>query len=286
MGVVFFIGFLLLVILAGIAFLLLGIIGMIVTAFLRKKGKLKNDRPQLISSSLCLHLAAGCLALPLLYFGSIFTPMLLSTLPLIGYIPTDIVIEEKGYQAEHFTAKDEHYSRLPFTPFHVKKKDAVFTYKNGELFANEWAGNYYALSSSGGFRLVHDGDGRLFCPDEEREAVLSYYHYQQAETVWVAEYKGMLGIKKECTLNDTLGDQLSDLKKAQVDLFFSPFEPSEDSQKMSCYLVSSDEIVLYHTFTFELFENEGYWVIERSYKEYVAVKLENDLFEQLKAAAG
>ncbi len=286
MGVVFFVGFLLLAILVGIGFLLLGIIGMIVKAVLHKKGKLKNNRPLLIPSSICLCLATGCLAPPLLYFGAIFIPPML---PPLDYVATDIVIEEKGYQKERFTADGVVYTKLPLHGFRADTDKPVFAYKTPGLLNGHARGNYYALSNDGDFDLVHDGNGTLFCPESQRDGVLAYYHYQKAEKSWYGQRVNKKGKKAQIVPGKELEEQLSALKAQLVDLTFKPFEPEERKGTTLYYsLISTDGVVSYYTFRFELYEEEGYLVRENEYSmnHYTAIKLENDLFAKLKAAAG
>lgn len=84
------------------------------------------------------------------------------------------MIEENGYQEERFTVDGTTYVALPIEPYNDEVGEAVYCYV-AEDPERDADGNYYRFENSGGFDLVSDGCGMLFCPEEQAETVLSYY---------------------------------------------------------------------------------------------------------------
>jgi hypothetical protein len=144
--------------------------------------------------------ASGTFALIFgLWGGYLF---LTHALPASGYVKTDIVIEEAGYQNERFTANGIVYEALPLN---VNEEvcstlaDAVFTYKTPGLLNGYLTGNYYRLQNSRNFDLIWNGLDVLFAPVEEKEKILSYYrsealewkYFDYASAEWDEEPQGV-----------------------------------------------------------------------------------------------
>ena len=131
MGVVFFIGFLMVVLVGGLLCLGLGIGGMIASVITRKKGKRENGKKIAIPSAILLILGTAVLLLPVGYLGFIYA---VNTLPPDDYVKTDILIEEDGYQSERFTADGVVYTVLPLASGQIEKKESSLFLRDLRLY--------------------------------------------------------------------------------------------------------------------------------------------------------
>lgn len=105
--------------------------------------------------------------------------------PPADFVPTDIVIEENGFQDSRFTADGVVYVRLPFDADYETCKDIstpVFSYYTKGLLNGSQCGNYHRIEQKTGFDLVWDGNYLLFCPESQYDAVVAYY--EQSPRHW------------------------------------------------------------------------------------------------------
>ena len=168
-----------------------------------KKSSHKGHRGHRVSRVMLftvLTVASGVFALVCGIWGGYL--FLTHALPGSGYVKTDIVIEEAGYQNERFTADGVVYEALPLN---VNEKvcstlaDAVFTYKTPGLLNGYLTGNYYRFQNSQDFDLIWNGLDVLFAPVEEKDKILSYYngealewkYYDYASVEWDEEPQGV-----------------------------------------------------------------------------------------------
>lgn len=193
--------------LAGIAGVIGGLIGR--KAVLQKQAQGQKRKSKKGSSAqtapgasrfTVLAIGSGLLALIFGIWGGYL--FLTHALPRSGYVKTDIVIEEAGYQNERFTANGVVYEALPLN---VNEKvcstlaDAVFTYKTPGLLNGYLTGNYYRIENSEGFDLIWNGLDVLFAPVEEKDKILSYYngeamewkYFDYASVEWDEEPQGV-----------------------------------------------------------------------------------------------
>jgi hypothetical protein len=164
-----------------------------------KKGSSAKTAPG-ASRFAVLAIGSGILALICgIWSGYLFLSL---ALPARGYVKTDIVIEEAGYQNERFTANGVVYEALPLTANEdvcSALAKAVFTYKTPGLLNGYLTGNYYRIENSKGFDLIWNGLDVLYAPAEEKEQVLSYYcgeamdwyYYDYAAAEWDEEAQGV-----------------------------------------------------------------------------------------------
>lgn len=160
------------VLLNGFVCMLIGGIGLLVLRKKRRAGEAVEPGARLAFGFV---LGGGSVAflLPSLVIALL---VIFHSTPPEGYVETDIVIEEQGYQSQRFTANGVVYETLDvcLRGFGMAS-DAVFTYKvDGFWNASEW-GNYFTVENPHGFRLVCDEYGLLFAPQEELDRVKHVY---------------------------------------------------------------------------------------------------------------
>jgi len=162
-GVLFFIG------LIGIT---VGAVGLGVMQHRTKKG-IRTPLPTIIIWAVALSIGLLLFSTSVGFGGGLVWS---HATPPEGFVETEIVIEEKGYQAERFTADGITYEALGIYVVDPSViGDAVFTYKvDGFLQRIHW-GNYYTVTNGNGFSLVCDASGLLFAPTKDLETVITYY---------------------------------------------------------------------------------------------------------------
>ncbi len=172
MGAVFAIMFFLFLLGGGAAVILAGMVGLIISGKRKKKG---IPLPKGFTAVFAVLLSVGIAVtlIPIGFFGFI---VMVNTTPPDGFVETDIVIEENGYQDTRFTAGGIVYEVLEFQVYDLDAiSNPVFTYKTKGFLNGAQCGNYYAIDNDQGFNLVSDEFGSLFCPVEEKETVIAYY---------------------------------------------------------------------------------------------------------------
>ena len=160
------------VLLSGLSGMLIGGIGLLVLRKKRRAGEAVEPGARLAFGFV---LGGGSVAflLPSLVIALL---VIFHSTPPEGFVETDIVIEEQGYQSQRFTADGVIYETLDvYLRGFGMASDAVFTYKvDGFWNASEW-GNYFTVENPHGFRLVCDEYGLLFAPREELDRVKHVY---------------------------------------------------------------------------------------------------------------
>ncbi len=191
MGVVFFLGFVIFFIVfaifmtAGIAAIVLGILGLS-----KSKKRVHSGKKPLKGLSISgIVIGALILSSPLILFS---VAGISSTFLPENVTITDVVIDEYGYQSDKFTAGGVTYVALDgFTTdasFYTKA-DAVFTYKYSDsIFDRSLIGNYYSVSNPYGFDLVCDEYGNLFCPEDDAEAIEEKFNSMD-RYIWMVKGK-------------------------------------------------------------------------------------------------
>lgn len=183
MGAVFFVGFMINLLIIGLPLLILGILGIILFPRTAKKGE-SFGVPFTVISVLVTIVSLVMVMIPIGVFG-FFIHM--NSMPPDGYVDTGIMIEENGYQDTRFTADGVVYVDLGFD-LHYSAEDgeAVFSYREEGFMKGTSYGNYYRLENQNNFDLVSGDRGGVFCPEEDREEILSYYT-DEDESVWFYE---------------------------------------------------------------------------------------------------
>lgn len=179
MGIVFALIALAVTTVCGISCLILGIVGI---RRVRKPNSMRFPR------------LAAAVSIVLTVWGSLVLVFVLcccvlffyvNMTPPADFVPTDIVIEENGFQDSRFTADGVVYVRLPFDADYETCKDIstpVFSYYTKGLLNGSQCGNYHRIERKTGFDLVWDGNYRLFCPENQYDAVVA--HYEQSPRHW------------------------------------------------------------------------------------------------------
>ncbi|MBE6633351.1 MAG: hypothetical protein E7620_03290 [Ruminococcaceae bacterium] len=176
MGVVFFLFFLVGVCSFGVILLGIGICGSIFFGR-RTENRAPRNPPLAVVSKVAAAIGGGCILLPLLFLVGI---ALNNILPPADFVSTDAVIAENGYQDTRFTVDGVVYEVLDMEVADPERsRTAVFAWITEGFFNGAQRGNYFEVVNGGGFRLVCDHQGKLFCPTEERDAVLAYYRDPQ-----------------------------------------------------------------------------------------------------------
>lgn len=149
-----------------------GAVGLIVSLRRQKKGLLLSRTLPIVSA---IFLAVG-IGLMSTSAGLASVVVAVNATPPAGFVETETVIEEQGYQDTYFTADGVRYE---VTGFYVLDDavigDAIFTYKvDGFLNKSKW-GNYYKVHNTEDFPFVCDDYGLIFAPSEQRQRIVSYY---------------------------------------------------------------------------------------------------------------
>ena len=169
-GVIFF----LVVLVVGLCGIGLGVAGLIVNRILKKRQK-KAHRVIGVLSIVAIAVSSVITLLPVGFFSFI---IYVNSTPPDGFVETDIVIEENGYQSERFTADGTVYVALSFEgdyDYISEHSHPVFSYKTVGLMNGSQCGNYYRVDNDYGFTLICDDMSTLFCPEDEKDAIEAFY---------------------------------------------------------------------------------------------------------------
>lgn len=169
------------VVLLGLGVAMVGIVGAVLSGRKKRKGFLAVSIAAIAMSVLIV-------AFPVAFFGSIM--MGLISVP-DEFVKTGIVMEqvyEQDYQVVAFTADGTRYAKLESVEADFsacsQQAAAAFEYRpEGLLERHRWK-NYYRLDNAQGIDLIWDGHGKLFCPETQMMAVLSYL---RSNSQWVCE---------------------------------------------------------------------------------------------------
>ena len=167
----FVIAILALILLAGMAALVGGIVGL---CLLRRK---TFSNKGLVVGLLIALLVVGAflMLLPVGVVGYVmWTNFLLdATTPETG-----ITIEEEGYPGETFTADGVVYEMLPIYSDFIHcsaHSEAVFTYTWEDMLGWDTPGTLYRVENPQNFDLIWDGCDVLYCPTEQVDDAIGYY---------------------------------------------------------------------------------------------------------------
>ena len=264
---------------SGIAGIVCGIIGLIITANKRRAG---TPLPKVLNVIFPIVLSIGITLamIPVSLFSLVFIDSIVSCVDEENFVQTDIVIDESGYQDEKFTADGVKYSVLDFTLTYDVDNEPIFTYK-GDFF-NLWdCGNYYAVENEQDFDLVSDGCGTLFCPDSQRDEIIEYYtdsaNYNAYYDDW-DESRFKLSKKDKKVARELIDADIESLPEKRIAI--------EDAEEFSIELESIDELLYVDTYNFLIFNKKLYLVEDWDYDEddncvYIMKKLPEDIAEKI-----
>ena len=273
-AIVFF-GFLLI---AGTIGIIAGIVGLIIGCKKRKNG---NPSPKVLTAVFAVVLSISIIItlIPVGFFSFI---VIVNEMPPDGFVETEIVIEENGYQDTRFTADGVIYEVLDFQVYDTDAiSNPIFTYKTDGFLNGSQCGNYYVINNNQGFNLVSDEFGLLFCPIEERESVIAYYtdianldgYYDN----WEGQELKLSGDKKEA-IRYFLNLDISSLHQEQIIL--------EDAEEFEIKLVCKENLIYVESHWFLILNDVLYYVYDSDFAEddglqYTLIKLPDAVSEPL-----
>ena len=250
----FVIAILALILLAGMAALVGGIVGL---CLLRKK---TFSNKGLVIGLLIALIVVGAflILLPVGVVGYImWTNFLLdATTPETG-----ITIEEEGYPGETFTADGVVYEMLPiYSDFDYcfDHSEPVFNYDWSGVLGQNYPGTLYRVENPQDFDLIWDSCDVLYCPTHEVDDVIGYYSSLE-DIQWT--YFSTTWLENDDW--DSLEVTEADLETIQSlpGIWCSPVEAvkiTHDTTELWITADVNDDIVIDMSFTVALTETEAY----------------------------
>lgn len=278
MGAIATIVFFVFLLIAGMIGIIAGIIGLIIGCKRRKNG---TPIPKVLIVVFAVVLSIGILItlIPVGFFSFI---VIVNSMPPDGFVETEVVIEENGYQDTRFTADGVVYEVLDFQVYDTEAIfNPIFTYKTDGFLNGSQCGNYYAINNNQGFNLVSDKFGLLFCPVEERENVIAYYtdiaNLDGYYDVWEGRKFKLSDDEKE-VIQYFLELDISSLHQEQIVL--------EDAEEFEIKFVCKENLIHVESHWFLIFNDELYYVYDSDFAEdgglqYTLIKLPNVVSEPL-----
>ena len=253
---IFVIAILALVLLAGVAALAGGIVGL---CLLRRKTFSNKG------------LVIGLL-IALIVVGAI---LLLLPVGIVGYVmwtnflldattpETDITIEEEGYPGETFTADGVVYEMLPIYPdfdYCFDHSEPVFTYVWQGVLGQNYPGTLSRVENPQNFDLIWNDCDTMYCPTDQVDEVMAYYsgaevfRWTYISTDWVDEDDW-----------DSMDVSEADLETIHrlPEIWCSDVQWVEIPDETTALWITAnidDDIVIDMSFTVALTENEAYLV--------------------------
>lgn len=273
-GIIFFV----ILLIIGIIGILSGIIGLIVC---RKRKNENSSFGKILTAvfAVMLCISIGITLLPVGFFSFI---ILVNTLPPDGFVETDIVIDENGYQDTRFTAYGIVYE---VTDYYVSDTEIepvpIFTYKTSGFMNGSQCGNYYKLEASGNFDLVCDEYGNVFCPANKKNELIKYYSSPENHTAY---YDDLSGVRKE--LSETDYNALQSFLKNDLNSLKSQSMVADDSEQFVIDITGKDGIICTESHWFVIisakvyYEKSSFWG-ENDRVEYDLVELPKGLSDAL-----
>ncbi len=278
MGAIAAIVFFVFLLTVGTIGIIAGIIGLIIGCKKRKNGK---PISKLLTVVVVIVLSISILItlIPVGFFSFI---VIVNSMPPDGFVETEVVIDENGYQDTRFTADGVVYEALDFQVYDTDAiSNPIFTYKTDGFLNGSQCGNYYAINNNQGFNLVSDEFGSLFCPVEEAESVIAYYtdianlggYYEN----WEGQELKLSGDEKEA-IQYFLDLDISLLPQEQIFL--------EDAEEFEIKLVCKEDLIYVESHWFLFFNDKLYYVYDSDFAEddglqYTLIKLPDAVSEPL-----
>lgn len=278
MGAIAAIVFFAFLLIAGTVGIIAGIVGLIIGCKKRKNG---NPIPKVLTAVFAVVLSISIIItlIPVGFFSFI---VIVNEMPPDGFVETEIVIEENGYQDTRFTADGVIYEVLDFQVYDTDAiSNPIFTYKTDGFLNGSQCGNYYFINNNQGFNLVSDEFGLLFCPIEETESVIAYYtdianldgYYDN----WEGQELKLSGDKKEA-IRYFLNLDISSLHQEQIIL--------EDAEEFEIKLVCKENLIYVESHWFLILNDVLYYVCDSDFAEddglqYTLIKLPDAVSEPL-----
>ena len=252
----FAIAILALILLAGVAALVGGIVGL---CLLRRKTF--SNKGLVIGLLIALIVVGAILLLLPLGVGAyiMWTNFLLD----VSTPETNIVIEEEGYPGETFTADGVVYEMLPVYPdfdYCFDHSEPVFTYTWQGVLGQNYPGTLSRVENPQNFDLIWNDCDTMYCPTDQVDEVMAYYsgaevfRWTYISTDWVDE--------DDWDSTDVSEADLETIHRLP-EIWCSPVEPvkvTHDTTELWITANIDDDIVIDMSFTVALTENEAYLV--------------------------
>ena len=280
MGAIFFIVFLAAIAALGVALLLVGIIGTVICRKRRRENQNTYVRFPVIFTVI---IVIGCLTLlPPIGFASFI--VLVNAMPPDGFVETDILIEEDGYQDTQFTADGVVYKVTEY--YAICDQDEltpVFTYKTKGFMNGSQCGNYYSFESSLSFSLVCDELGAVFCPADKLTELNNYYSNPENLIAYFYDWE-----EPGTELTDTVFNMLWDFLQNDMNTAKSQEHIFSDEDEFTVDIMGNDGIIYTNSCSFIVVSDKVYYVKESFIDDtsgviYKLVPLSEELSSQLLA---
>ena len=252
----FAIAILALILLAGVAALVGGIVGL---CLLRRK---TFSNKGLVIGLLIALIVVGAilLLLPVGVVGYVmWTNFLLdATTPEIG-----ITIEEAGYPGETFTADGVMYEMLPVYPdfdYCFDHSEPVFGYTWQGVLGQNYSGTLSRVENPQNFDLIWNDCDTMYCTTDQVDEVMAYYSSLEG-----IQWTYFSSVMADEDIWDDFDVAEADLEAIESlpEIWCSPVEPvkvTHDTTELWITANIDDDIVIDMSFTVALTENEAYLV--------------------------
>ena len=278
MGTLFTIAFFLILLGVGLITLIVSIVGLVIG---KKRRKAQKPFSAILTAvfTVILFLGVALTTLPVGFFSFI---AIVNSIPPEGFVETEIVIEENGYQDTKFTADGVVYEVLDFVL--CDNEDAstpIFTYKTSGFLNGSQCGNYYAIENSQDFRLVSDEHGLLFAPTEEKERVIAYYTNMENLCVYYDDWN-----EREFKLSEEEATMVCDFLKLDMSLLKQERVTLTETEEFNIKLVCKEDLVFVNSYWFLSLNGTIYYVRGSDYAnddriEYILIELPPELADTM-----
>lgn len=278
MGALFAIIFFLVLLAIGTFGIIAGIVGLIISRKRKMEGK-PISRVLTVVFAIVLSISISITLIPVGFFSFI---VIVNTMPPDGFVETEIVIDENGYQDTRFTADGVVYEVLDFQVYNNNAiSNPIFTYKTAGFLNGSQCGNYYAIDNNQNFNLVSDEFGLLFCPVEERECVITYYTDIANLDGYYDDLEG-----QEFKLSDDGKEAIQYLGNLDISSLHQEQIVLEDAEEFEIKLVCKENLIYVESHWFLIFNDELYYVYDSDFAEddglqYTLIKLPDAVSEPL-----
>ena len=252
----FAIAILALILLAGVAALVGGIVGL---CLLRRKTF--SNKGLVIGLLIALIVVGAILLLLPVGVGAyiMWTNFLLD----VSTPETNIVIEEEGYPGETFTADGVVYEMLPIYPdfdYCFDHSEPVFTYIWQGVLGQNYPGTLSRVENPQNFDLIWNDCDTMYCPTDQLDEVVAYY--SSLEDIQWTYFSSVMADEDIWDDFDVAEADLEAIESLP-EIWCSPVEPvkvTHDTTELWITANIDDDIVIDMSFTVALTENEAYLV--------------------------
>ena len=252
----FAIAILAVILLAGVAALVGGIVGL---CLLRRK---TFSNKGLVIGLLIALIVVGAILL-LLPLGVVGYVMWTNFLLDATTLETNIVIEEEGYPGETFTADGVVYEMLPVYPdfdYCFDHSEPVFTYTWQGVLGQNYPGTLSRVENPQNFDLIWNDCDTMYCPTDQLDEVMAYY--SSLEDIQWTYFSSVMADEDIWDDFDVAEADLEAIESLP-EIWCSPVEPvkvTHDTTELWITAYLDDKVISEMDFTVALTENEAYLV--------------------------